>query len=160
MDYNLSELQLRLRFIHKTLGGHDVRNLQLIPRGLGYIITGEAKFSHLDDTHWISEGNEWLILEHGFFALYDGHMGPGCLDLEINFNQECLSKIQENLNQITHTISGNPVRNLDIFELHPHVAYLITGDRFDPATNEWIVDEVWTIDGVDHYNTENNLRLD
>jgi hypothetical protein len=141
------EIQQRLPSITKTIGGHDVRNLEMLPIKNGrQVIIGELKHSGLDDSHWSIKDAIWLILD-GTYGQWSG--GSEWFDLELINNEEYLNKIEEKLKTITHTQGGYPVRNLELVYDHmdPKRAYLIRGDYYREEINDWVIHETWWLDG-------------
>ena len=141
------EIEGRLPSITKTIGGHDVRDLSLMPIKNGrLLVIGELKHSGLDETHWSTKDALWEIVD-GIYGQWCG--GSENFDLELMSDDEYHDRKEARLKTISHTIGGYPVRNLELVYDHmdPRRAYLIRGDYYREEIGDWVVNETWLLNG-------------
>lgn len=137
------QIQARLPHITKTLGGYDVRDLELIQVKNGnQLLIGELK--HPNDPQYSTTNAVWHIMG-GFYATWVG--GLEDVDIEIISQEELRELKNQKLNLITHTEGGYPVRNLRLTNEDNPDIYFIKGDYFRSDINDWVIDDKWWATG-------------
>jgi hypothetical protein len=141
------EIKQLLPSITKTIGGYDIRNLELMPvKNNNLLIIGEVKAANVGDEYWSTKDAIWHIKD-GFYASWVG--GSENLDIQLLNEQDYLDKKEEYLKTLTHTKGGYPVRNLHLVKdgyFNDGVTY-IRGDYYREEIKDWVVNEIWWLDG-------------
>lgn len=142
------EIKQRLPHITKTIGGHHVRELELIEiKNNRKLIIGEMKLKDEDDTHWSSKNAVWTIAEDGIYAIWSGQ--SKYFDFDLITSEEWLDKKENYIKTLTHTKGGYPVRNLHLVRdgyFNDGVTY-IRGDYYREEIKDWVINELWLLDG-------------